>query len=177
MSSPIKRCEHIKINGIQCGSPAMRQYRFCYFHRGWGSETVPLNSSQKPCSFSLPVLEDATAIQIAVMQVMRYIISGDLDSKKAGLLLYALQTASSNLRSIRRPLIGESILDPADAENFVLGEFNRWTRQIPDDVQAEPETVSLEGVAEEPTFDKKAFRQMVFRMLLEVLPPAQHKIS
>ena len=48
-------------------------------------------------TFILPVLEDANSIQIALMQVMRLILSGQLDPKTASLLLYALQTASSNL--------------------------------------------------------------------------------
>jgi len=157
----------------------MRQYRFCYFHLRWQSETVPVNASQKPCSIELPVLEDANAIQIAIMQIMRYIISGDLDSKKAGLLLYALQTASSNLRHASfEPLFKKDIiLDPADAPNFVLDQFSSWTRQTLDDIQPEPEAVSLQAVSEEPRFDKKAFRQMVLRMLLDALPPAHHKVS
>jgi hypothetical protein len=45
----------------------------------------------------LPVLEDANSIQVALMQVMRLLISAQIDHRTAGLLLYALQTASVNL--------------------------------------------------------------------------------
>jgi hypothetical protein len=31
----IRTCQHIKTNGIRCGSPAMRRSPFCYFHKRW----------------------------------------------------------------------------------------------------------------------------------------------
>ena len=48
-------------------------------------------------ALELPPLEDANSIQIALMQVIDAILHNRLDSKRAGLVLYALQTASSNL--------------------------------------------------------------------------------
>jgi len=34
----IARCQHIKINGVQCGSPALLNRKFCFFHtEGWQS--------------------------------------------------------------------------------------------------------------------------------------------
>src|SRR5438876_7924698 len=48
--------------------------------------------------FVLPVLEDADSIQITLGQIMRMIVCRQVDTKSAGLLLYALQIASANLR-------------------------------------------------------------------------------
>jgi hypothetical protein len=48
--------------------------------------------------FVMPVLEDANAVQLALMKVMQMLVRGQMDTKMAGLLLYGLQTASSNLR-------------------------------------------------------------------------------
>jgi hypothetical protein len=48
--------------------------------------------------FEVPVLEDANSVQMALMQVMQSLAWGQMDHKTAGLMLYALQTASSNLR-------------------------------------------------------------------------------
>jgi hypothetical protein len=31
MSHP-KSCTHIKVTGVRCGSPALREQQFCYFH-------------------------------------------------------------------------------------------------------------------------------------------------
>ena len=50
------------------------------------------------------------------MQIMRLIITGQVDAKTAGLLLYALQTASSNLaRTSFEPDRHDVILSPATA--------------------------------------------------------------
>jgi hypothetical protein len=46
----------------------------------------------------LPLLEDANSVQMALMKVIQMLGSGRLDHKTAGLMLYALQTASINLR-------------------------------------------------------------------------------
>lgn len=48
--------------------------------------------------FDLPLLEDANSVQMALMKVIQMLGSGEMDHKTAGLMLYALQTASINLR-------------------------------------------------------------------------------
>jgi hypothetical protein len=75
-----------------------------------------LNAAPAPnLSFDFPVLEDADSVQVALMQVMRLILSGQLEPKAAGLLLYALQTASLNLRHTKlEPFIRECVvIDPS----------------------------------------------------------------
>jgi hypothetical protein len=57
----VPRCQHIKVNGTQCGSPALRNRRLCFFHD-------------------------------RIRRIRR------MDHKTAGLMLYAPQTASANLR-------------------------------------------------------------------------------
>src|SRR5438552_1142015 len=51
--------------------------------------------------FVLPVLEDADYIQSTLGQIVRMIVCRQVDTKSAGLLLYALQIASANLRRTR----------------------------------------------------------------------------
>jgi hypothetical protein len=51
--------------------------------------------------FDLPPLEDANSIQLALMQVTRLLLSGRIENKTAGLVLYALQTASMNLKHLK----------------------------------------------------------------------------
>jgi hypothetical protein len=90
-------CQHLKINGTQCGSPALRRNRFCFFHKPFQQEQIKLNSDGKRRSranFVLPILEDANAIQVSLMQIMRLLASGQIDPKTAG-LPYALQTAAT----------------------------------------------------------------------------------
>jgi hypothetical protein len=102
----IPRCNHIKTNGTQCGSPALRGRRFCFFHKNWRGERIQLNAPrQTGAVINLPVLEDADSIQVALMQVLRLILGGEIESRMAGLLLYGLQTASLNLRQMKLELL------------------------------------------------------------------------
>ena len=95
----VPRCQHVKVNGTQCGSPALRRRRRCYFHEGVRLERAQDLADQfAQRRFVMPVLEDANAVQLALMKVMQMLARGQMDPKIAGLLLYGLQTASSNLR-------------------------------------------------------------------------------
>jgi hypothetical protein len=95
----VPRCQHIKVNGTQCGSPALRNRRLCFFHDRIRRERSKIAADvSAPRRFDLPLLEDANAVQIALMKVIQMLGSGRMDHKTAGLMLYALQTASANLR-------------------------------------------------------------------------------
>ncbi len=102
-----RQCEHIKTNGEFCGSPALRGRNYCYFHltyigRRLRAERVRETAASYGVDASvvpleLPPLEDANSVQMALMQVIDAILHNRIDNKRAGLVLYALQTASSNL--------------------------------------------------------------------------------
>jgi hypothetical protein len=97
----VPRCQHIKMNGTQCGSPALNRKRQCFFHERAREQHNRIVKDQfKQARFVLPVLEDANAVQMALMQVMQLLAWGEMDRKVAGLLLYGLQTASANLRNV-----------------------------------------------------------------------------
>jgi hypothetical protein len=46
----------------------------------------------------LPTLEDANSIQVGLAEVMRLLVTKEIDSKTGALLLYAMQTASANMK-------------------------------------------------------------------------------
>jgi hypothetical protein len=126
------RCQHLKVNGTQCGSPALRRNRFCYFHKLHHQERIELNldrlksARRRRATLDLPVLEDANSIQVSLMQIMRLIVAGQIDPKTAGLLLYALQTASANLpRTNFQPYMHDVVLDPKAVNETPLGA-NIW---------------------------------------------------
>src|SRR5438067_10173530 len=87
----IPRCHHIRVNGVQCGSPALKDRRLCYFH-----SRVRITRG----STNLPILEDINSVQHALMQVITALLAGKVDRQMAGLLLYGLQTASANSRHV-----------------------------------------------------------------------------
>ena len=105
---PIELCQHIKMNGDRCGAPALRDQKFCRFHNCCGPVEVDVSTSATvpAAPFLLPVLEDAASIQLAITQVCEHLLHRRLDSKQAGILLYAMQVASQNLS----PLNGTSYL-------------------------------------------------------------------
>ena len=119
------RCQHIKVNGTQCGCPALRRNRFCYFHKRYQDERIQLHTDRarrsRNVTIALPVLEDAESIQVTLMQIMRLIVAGQIDGKTAGLLLYALQTASANLPRVRfEPYLHDVVLDPKTVDETPL---------------------------------------------------------
>lgn len=83
------RCQHTKMNGQPCSAPARRGRRFCIFHDA---------ANRKPQDFAVPILEDATSLQFAILQVMRALADKTIEPKTAALMLYGLQIAASNLR-------------------------------------------------------------------------------
>ena len=98
-SFPIELCHHIKMNGDRCGAPALRDQKLCRFHTCCGAVEVDVSTSATvpAAPFFLPVLEDAASIQLAITQVCEHLLHRRLDAKEAGILLYAMQVASSNL--------------------------------------------------------------------------------
>src|SRR5450432_1679687 len=84
------RCEKVREDGSVCGSPQMKGYRYCYAHE----RMLAVRSNR----LELPALEDANAVQMAIMRVQKALIDDEISEKKAGLLLYSLQMASSNLK-------------------------------------------------------------------------------
>jgi hypothetical protein len=123
----IRRCYHIKVNGEQCGSPALRGKCYCFFHnkyRHLGAYGVPQRGQRAAAAGRFPILEDANSVQAALMQVVRLILAQQIDSKEAGLLLYALQIASSNLQHLRlEPLHYSVVVDPLLVNHSRIGSY------------------------------------------------------
>ena len=99
-SSAAPRCRHIKASGTQCGSPALRDKNFCYYHqlhRPWAVECYS-ESKWATGEITLPYFEDAHSIQSVIRQVVQMVLQKRIERNTASLLLYALQIASSNLK-------------------------------------------------------------------------------
>lgn len=154
------RCQHLKINGTQCGSPALRRNRFCFFHKRFQDEQIKLSADRARRgvpTFVLPVLEDANSIQIALMQVIRLLVAQQIDHKTASLLLYALQTASSNLRMTQfEPHHHDVVLDPRTVRDTPL-DANLWDDEDfeEEEEEEEEETAADRALAAIETERKK----------------------
>jgi hypothetical protein len=83
-------------SGVKCHAPALIGKPYCYFHtRLHGLAGRPAPTPDEP--LKLPILEDRSSIQIALAQVLDSLGSSNLELRRAGLALYAIQIASQNV--------------------------------------------------------------------------------
>src|SRR6266481_1174505 len=110
------RCRHIKVNGTQCGSPALRSKNFCFYHQQDRPMAVECyyDGGYATGEITLPFFEDAHSIQAVIRQVVQMVLQKRLERKTASLLLYALQIASSNLKrmELEKPQPEQVVTDP-----------------------------------------------------------------
>jgi hypothetical protein len=90
-------CTHIKVNGIRCGSPSLRQEVFCYFHQRMirGVRTPPKSRLHPIANF-----EDAQAIQSSLMEVVNALVRNQIDVPRARLILRAVSIAARNATKV-----------------------------------------------------------------------------
>jgi hypothetical protein len=139
-------CNFIKTNGTVCESPAMKDRELCYYHgrdktrienfqqaRGLKSDDYmnghpALQASLNPEimeSLDIPALDDAASIQVALTNLLRAVCYEHISEKRAGLALYALQVAVSNLSNLQLAITeGQKVAtqDPQPIHPFSIGE-------------------------------------------------------
>jgi hypothetical protein len=84
------RCQYIRLNEQRCTQPALQGNVFCRFH--------DVVEHPLPDARLIPFVEDATTLQLALMQVIRGLQLGQITRPVAGTILYALQIAAQNLK-------------------------------------------------------------------------------
>src|SRR5579871_6548293 len=87
MADMAPRCQWVRQDGTSCGSPQMKRHIYCFAHMQMAEARTLM----------LPVAEDANAIQIGLMQIQKALIEDRISMKKAGLLLYSMQLALTNV--------------------------------------------------------------------------------
>ena len=100
---PYELCRHVKTNGRRCGSPALTDGMWCYFHHRLLTRHRNLNTpgtGTVPVDLKLPPLEDHESIQVALSLVADAIVTGTLPEKRAAVLLRAIGLASRNAQDI-----------------------------------------------------------------------------
>jgi len=184
MNIPVKgipRCQHVKVNGMQCGSPALREKHFCFFHQRWHERRVVINARNARRirqSLALPILEDAESIQMAIMQVIELLLSNHIDQKTASLALNALRTASNNLRQARfQPDNRDVVIDLDEVDKTTLGDHvwdERYVRRsaprpcLPPEPQTPPAEESSGKGPSSPGY--QAYRKHIINSIREGLP-------
>ena len=118
-------------NGSRCHSPALKGMPYCYFHQRL--HRLAAGHSRAPEEpITLPFMEDRSAVQIALAQVLNALGSARLDPRRAGLLLYGLQIAAQNVKQNHALLPAasvHSITHSSDGEELAAG--GRWSANLP----------------------------------------------
>ncbi|MGC2743511.1 MAG: hypothetical protein WA672_10005 [Candidatus Angelobacter sp.] len=89
MADMAPRCRWVKQDGTSCRSPQMKQHIYCFAHMQMAEARTLL--------LLLPPPEDANAIQVGLMKIQKAMIEDTISTKKAGLLLYSMQLALTNV--------------------------------------------------------------------------------
>jgi len=77
----------------------LRDERYCYFHTGWRQQNTALSLNvPEHVATLLPVLEDANSVQVALNGLLWMLATKQIEHRTAALMLYALQTASVNIK-------------------------------------------------------------------------------
>jgi hypothetical protein len=145
---PVTTCRHIKTNGKRCQSPTLGLSAFCYFHSRLHrrhrhlletSSALPVSvinptthgpslpESAPPIELELPPIEDAESIQVSISLLIAALARNRIELKRASVLLYALQLASSNARSItiepNAPSVTRSVIRTRSGRDLATPDF------------------------------------------------------
>ena len=86
------RCDYPKSGGKPCRAPKVRGQKYCCMHLAM--------EAARPTKFSLPALDDANSIQVALNKTAQGLVDGTLDEKLATKLAYVLQVAMNNVDKV-----------------------------------------------------------------------------
>ena len=98
-------CRHVKEDGAYCGSPALRERKYCYYHlmqRGRRLRRARALRDNVPYRLEIHSLDNLYAVRDALTDIAQALAAGQLESRTAGKLLYAIQQVSSTNRRIEQ---------------------------------------------------------------------------
>jgi hypothetical protein len=150
-------CDHLKEDGVYCDSPALRGQNFCYFHldiRARRMQAAQARRRGEACRFHFPVLEDMHAVQLSLTLVLDALADDRIDHKRAGLMLYTLQLASTSLmgtpgwKGKRKQVAADKPLRALEAPDFAA-EYD-LPQGVDLDLPPEAALEAAEQAAEQP---------------------------
>lgn len=137
------QCRHIRVNGLRCGAVSLRGESLCYYHHSSHRRRhQPPTGDPEREHIPVPLIEDRASIQIALNDIIARIATNAIDPRRAGLILYALQIASSNLPK-EAPLKPRSAKEEQDDDPVAV-----------EDLTLDPDLGPLAPIAEFVTDDE-----------------------
>ena len=98
-------CHHVKEEGAYCGSPALRDRKYCYYHlmqRGRRLRRARAVRDNVPYRLEIQSLDNLYDVRAALTEIAQALAAGQLEARTAGKLLYAIQQVSATNRRIEQ---------------------------------------------------------------------------
>ena len=95
-------CGRTKPGGGKCQSPALKGKSFCYYHDPRRQRRAKAIKARY--FLELTLLETEGAVRAAISETVQALARKEIDTKRAGLLLYALQLAWSGKQKGTSPV-------------------------------------------------------------------------
>ena len=167
-------CRHVKEDGAYCGSPALRERKYCYYHlmqRGRRLRRARALRDNLPYRLEIQSLDNLYAVRAALTDIAQALAAGQLESRTAGKLLYAIQqvtatnrrieqmeaaqlenrkNAENRVPQVRAPLLGDN-LGPLADDNSRIQEYPEFEAKfgLPPDVDLDVVIAAVEQKADE----------------------------
>ena len=156
------RCRWVKQDGTSCRSPQMREHIYCFAHKQM--------MEARAVALRLPALEDANAIQIGLMRVQQALIEDTITTKKAGLLLYSMQLALTNVgqTTFGQAKDEELVTDTVDEEEAFSQDQHQSQRPFTTENTEDTEEDRIESRmnADERGLERKGAGRMIITPIL-----------
>ena len=126
-------CRHVKEDGAYCGSPALRDRKYCYYHlaqRGRRLRRARALRDNVPYRLEIQSLDNPYAIRNALTDIAQALAAGQLDARVAGKLLYAIQQVSSANRRIEQMEAAAAAKESNSDDRPRLQEYPEFEQQF-----------------------------------------------
>ena len=148
-------CRHVKEDGAYCGSPALRERKYCYYHlmqRGRRLRRARALRDDLPYRLEIQSLDNLYAVRAALTDIAQALAAGQLEPRTAGKLLYAIQQVSSTNRRIEQmeAAVAKGLGSQPD-DNSRIQEYPDFEKQLglPPDVDLDVVIAAVEQKADE----------------------------
>src|SRR5664279_3436465 len=152
-------CSHVKEDGAYCGSPALRERKYCYYHlmqRGRRLRRARALRDNVPYRLEIQSLDNLYAVRAALTDIAQALAAGQLESRTAGKLLYAIQQVTSANRRIEQMEAAQlenrkNAPDQTHADNSRVQECPEFEKQfgLPPGADLDAETDAVLQKADE----------------------------
>ena len=126
-------CRHVQPDGAYCGSPALRERKYCYYHL---IERRRLRRARAlrdnlPYRLEIQSLDNLYAVRAALTDIAQALAAGQLDPRTAGKLLYSIQQVSATNRRIEQ-MEAAQLEQSKDAQDQLLVNDDSRIQECPE---------------------------------------------